>query len=122
MQRKIANASLRQGAKITQKAVKKEAPVKRGVLKRAVTVRVKKGRKKGIFGFNVLFNIKKFPQLVYYTKGSASGKRYFIPAAVEFGHGNAKKNRFMKRGFLLSGKAVLKKLKEMLMSGLKAVK
>lgn len=143
MQRKIANPAVRAGAKICKEAIKKEAPVQRkkkgvnlkpghpGLLKKALQTRIKKGRKRGVFGYNVLFNIKKYPQLVYYTKGSATslarnekgkrkstGRRHFIPADVEYGHGHAKKNRFMKRGFELSRERALARIRRKLWVGL----
>ncbi len=139
IQRKIANAALRSGAIIVKEAIKKQTPVQTrvddrpghpGLLKRALTVRVQKGRKSGKFGYNALFNTKKFPQLVSYSKGASSniktrkatkgtGKRYFIPAAVEFGHGNAKKNRFMKRGFIVSVNPALKRVSRLLFIGIR---
>ncbi len=93
MERKIVRQAVRAGAKIAQAEIKTSAPEKSGVLKRSVTVRARKKRRRGEFSMNVLLDTRKYPQLVSYSTGSRSslkthkltGKRYFYPAALEYG-------------------------------------
>ena len=93
VERKIVRTAVRSGAKIIQAEAKAVAPYKTGILRRSISVRARKKRKKAEFSMNVLFDTRKYPQLVSFSVGSSSnlktrkltGKRYFYPAALEFG-------------------------------------
>lgn len=81
VEKKVVRRSLRVGAKMFQRQAKANAPVgETGDLKRALAVRAGR-RRRGSASVRVIFNTKKYP-LVSYTRG---GKRYFYPAAVEYG-------------------------------------
>ena len=66
----------------------------------------RKGLKRDEFGVNVLFR-KGNQELVYYPKGASSslstrkttGRRSYIPAAIEFGHGNAAPIPFLRKAW-----------------------
>jgi len=98
--RKVIRQSLRVGAKIVAARTKAAAPVgpgrdrlrtKKGVtkyernpgyLRKAITVRSLTKNKRGTFAVMSTFDTRRFPDLVSVSEG----KRYFYPAAVEYGH------------------------------------
>lgn len=79
---KIAKKAMREGAKVVLRAAKARAPVDTGRMKRALIVRAARRRKRGEASFNVMFDTKKYPDLVTVT---SDGKRFFYPAIVEYG-------------------------------------
>lgn len=105
VQRKVITPALRVGAKIINKRTRALAPVGKprerarifgtrrqsrgesqkrpGYMKRALTVRVARKSRKGTFAVMSVFDTRRFPDLI--TR-SRAGRRYFYPAAVEYGH------------------------------------
>ena len=105
---KLMKKGLKAGAQLIAKEVKKKAPVLTGTLKKSIKVKTsKKKRGKKEIGFNVGFDTKKYPQLVAYAKGASSslktkkttGKRYFYPAAIEYGTKNMEPKPFIRPAF-----------------------
>lgn len=94
IERKILGPATRKGMAIIVKEAKSRAPVLTGTMKRAITTRASKGAKRrGVTSVNLVFNTKKFPQLISFAKtktiekGKNKGnpKRYFYPAFIEYG-------------------------------------
>ena len=100
--KKVVRKAVRAGAKPISKQAKMNAKsliggTMGGKIARAMTIRAQRKQRPGAFAVNVLINPKKADQFVSYTAGSqssiatgkfikSSGKRYFIPAAIEYGH------------------------------------
>ena len=91
--KKIVRKATRNGTKIIAKEIKARAPEDTGTLKRSITVRARRKRRKNEISFSTFFNTAKFPQLLNFSLGSKSdigtrkfsGQRYFYPAALEYG-------------------------------------
>ncbi len=86
--KKVVRKSLRKGAKPIQVAAKANAKSDVGgemgaKIARAIKIRAQKKQTKGSFGINVLILSKNDDDFIHITK---SGVRYFIPAAIEYGH------------------------------------
>lgn len=81
----------------------------RKILKRAIMVRRPRKAKRGNIQFGIMFNTKKYPQLIHTSK---AGKRSFIPAAIEYGHGNAKPVPFVRTAYERSKNMVLDAMKK----------
>ena len=94
--KKITKKAMRAGAKVVLRAAKARAPVDTGRMKRALTVRAARKRKRGEASFNVLFNMRKYPELVTKT---ADDKRFFYPAVVEHGTSTRPASGFMRRAW-----------------------
>ena len=94
--KKITKRAMREGAKVVLRQAKANAPVDTGNMKRSMTVRAAAKRKRGEASFNVMFNTKKYPDLVTTT---ADGKRYFYPTVVEYGTSTRPGNGFMRRAW-----------------------
>ncbi|MBN1807187.1 MAG: HK97 gp10 family phage protein [Sedimentisphaerales bacterium] len=87
--RKIVRQALHAGAKVIQKAQKESAKNIVGgnlgsEIARNIVVRAIKMRTKNRYGVAALINPKE-ESFIYYTKDDT---RYYIPAAVEYGHTN----------------------------------
>lgn len=89
--------SLRAGAKLVLQATKARVPVLTGALKRSLAVRAGK-RKRGRHekSVHVITDTKKVPELVKIGK---DGKRYFYPAAIEYGERHKGARPFMRPAF-----------------------
>lgn len=92
---KIVRKSLRVGAKIIQKEMKQQALNRVGgfmgaAMWKAIKIRAikRKRRRKGL-GVMVIFSGKVNDIFIHITK---AGKRHFIPAALEYGHGRNKES------------------------------
>ena len=94
---KIANKAIRKGVRAAGKIIleetKSRAPVKTGTLKKMLAVRTSKP-KKGRLGIKVGY--KKGDELVRMSK---EGKRYYYPAAVEYGKKGVGGLHFQKESF-----------------------
>jgi len=91
VQKKVVRHAVRVGQKIILGAAKDNARSMVGGdmgsrIARALQVRVQKRQKPGAFGMNVQINPAKTQEFIHVAK---SGKRTFIVAAIEYGHGNA---------------------------------
>lgn len=89
--------ALRAGAKLVLQATRARVPVLTGALKQSLAVRVgkrKRGRKEQ--SIQVLIDTKKVPELVTIGK---DGKRYFYPAAIEYGTRRMAAKPFMRPAF-----------------------
>ena len=115
---KIVRKGLRAGAKIILARQKAMAPIgkmqnrtrvkgtgaravshgskQRGYMKRALVVRAGKKNRKGTFAVRTGFDTQRFPDLI--SKGK-DGRKYFYPAAVEYGHKNAQAHPFLRPAF-----------------------
>ena len=51
-------------------------------MRRSITVRAARKRRRGVIDIRVLFDTRRFPQLIKTTK---TGRAYFYPAVVEYG-------------------------------------
>lgn len=90
---KVIRQSIRKGAKHMQISLKSDAPVKAGQMRRLLSVRAIK-RKKGRIGSQVTFRNSEL-----LTSTSKEGRRYFYPAAVEYGHDGAEGLHWMREEF-----------------------
>lgn len=93
VQKKVLAPSLRKAARLVQQAAKARSPVKTGLMRKSLTVNAIKGSR-GRFGSKVTF--RNGDQLASVSK---AGKRYFYPAAVEYGHGRAFGKHFIRAAF-----------------------
>jgi HK97 gp10 family phage protein len=85
--RKVVRQALRSGAKIIQKAQKDSAKSVVGgslgsKIARNIVVRAMKKKTKNRYGVTALINPKE-ESFIHHTKDN---KRYYIPAAIEYGH------------------------------------
>jgi len=105
---KIMKKAMRDGAKVILRATKARAPVDTGYMKKALTVRAARKRKRGVASFNVMFNTTKYPNLITNTVRARTGKRgrklrgskrFFYPAIVEFGYAGVASDAFMRPAF-----------------------
>ena len=103
--KKITKKAMRAGAKVILRAAKARAPVDTGQMKKALTVRAARQRKRGEASFNLSFDTKKYPDLVTTSEtfqgvGQARGsKRFFYPAIVEYGTSTQPAKPFMRPVF-----------------------
>ena len=90
--------SMFSGAKISKRTGKHNTRIGmfRKIMRKALTVRAGKKRRRGFISFRVIFNTDKYPELFDDT---SEGKRYFIPTLLEYGHGGAKPIPFMRSAF-----------------------
>lgn len=90
---KVIRQSIRKGAKHMQGSLKSEAPIRTGLMRRLLGVKAIK-RKKGRIGSQVTFRNAEL-----LTSTSKAGRRYFYPAAVEYGHSGAEGLHWMRDEF-----------------------
>jgi HK97 gp10 family phage protein len=76
---KVITKAAKSGAKIVRDDAKREAPVDTGDLKRGIIMKAEK-RKRGKKVYDI-----KFSNNPNFIKYGVNGKRYFYPAAVEYG-------------------------------------
>lgn len=112
VQKKVVRQSMRKGMKIVLSEVKSEAPVDSGVLKSNLALRARKRKKRGTIELEV--RIKANDET---KKTSKAGKTVFYPAIVEYGHGNAPPNPFMRRAYTQSGRAARDETLQALLDG-----
>lgn len=96
LQKKVVKEALKAGAKVFLKEMKDKAPVDTGLMRRALSVRVKTHMKRGDVGYQVMFRKKDVEKLASTSK---AGDRYFYPAAVEYGTSRADPHPFMRPAF-----------------------
>ena len=94
--RKITKRALRAGTKVIRDQAVANAPSDTGRMKKAMIVRAARKRKRGEASFNVMFDTKKYPELITRTAG---GKRFFYPAVVEYGTATRPAKAFMRRAW-----------------------
>lgn len=100
-QKKIVRKAVRAGVKLIQKQVKINARSMVGgemgkEIARAIIVRAGRQRKKGYFNVATFVDGKKNDIFVDVSK---KGKRNYIPAAIEYGHGNVSPIPFTRKAF-----------------------
>ena len=95
VQKKVIKQGMRKGLKVLAGDVRTQVPVETGLTKSAVQVRVVKSRKRDRFALEVRISGKK-EGLKVTTK---SGKVFFYPAVIEYGHHGVAPNPFMRRSF-----------------------
>jgi len=100
MAKRTASRALRAGAKIIQAATKANAAAMVGgkmgsIIARFITVRALRFARTGVYRVGVLIDKRGNDQFVYLTKRKKPGTRYYIPAAIEFGHKTAKARRLV---------------------------
>jgi HK97 gp10 family phage protein len=107
LQRSILKDAVSDSAQVVYTAVKAETPTAKddidknemhwaGYMKAALYQSAARKRSDGSFASSVLFDTKKFPGLITVTK---AGKRYFYPAAIEYGTAHIAPRSFMRRAF-----------------------
>ncbi len=94
--RKIVRGALRKGSKVIQTAAKENARTMVGgemgaLIAKNIVVRALKKCRRGSFVINV--QIRAVDEFMHVTR---TGKRYFIPAAIEAGHDNVAPVPFMR--------------------------
>lgn len=106
-----------------------------GYMKKSIIVRAARRNRPGTFAMLQFFDTRRFPDLVVETvrrfhttgkrrrgqryerafKGGPRHRRYFYPAALEYGHDNVASRPFIKRGFdqskRLAASVILRKLR-----------
>lgn len=97
IQRKVLRQAMRSGMKLVLQDALMRVPVLTGLLKKNIKLRAMK-RKRNRQGLQV--QVRSDEGLV---KVSKAGTRYFIPAAVEFGHGTVPPHPFMRPAYDLRG-------------------
>ena len=130
--RKVVNKAIKKAARPMMKEQKSNAVSMVGgkmgkALRRFIGLRQQKKRKPGDFGFNILIRKQGNPFFVYYPKGSSSslatrkttGRRTYIPAAIEYGHGTAKPIPFMRKAYHKLKRSAIKMLHRELWAGIK---
>ena len=98
--KRSASRALRAGAKIIQAATKANAAAMVGgkmgsLIARFTAVRTLRMARTGVYRVGVLIDRKGNDQFVYLTKRKKPGRRYYIPAAIEFGHKTPKSRRLV---------------------------
>ena len=126
--KKIVRTATREAAKVTLKQVKSNAKSMIGgnmgaLISKHAVVRVFKFQRKGSYGVQIGMR-PNVPQFDYWPIGSSSGlknrktsgKKSYIPAAIEYGHDNASPIPYIRRAFdttkARSVKVLGQKLKE----------
>ena len=100
--KKISRKAVRDGAKVIRDRAKQNARSLVGgkmgkLLAKYLTIRAwKRKYQKGGFGVSVQLSDKANEQFVSISK---SGKRSYIPSAIEYGHAYAAPNPFMRKAF-----------------------
>jgi HK97 gp10 family phage protein len=142
--KKIVRTAVREGEKVAMKAAKSNALSMVGgnmgrLIARNMALRAFKHQRKGSYGMRLGLN----PDVVEFQglrlgshtrvsfergKGAAVGNifrkiggsvgRWYIPAALEYGHGNAKPIPFMRKAYDSSRAAMIKKMKQIMKQGI----
>ncbi len=118
--KKIIRRAVRDTGKVVQKEMKANAKSFVGglmgnLIARNIIVRAQKKQRRGSFGVNVMLK-SDVDEFVHITK---KGKRHYIPAAIEWGHGSVKEISFMRsawdktKGGLL--RFLLQRIKDLLL-------
>lgn len=81
---KCVTKAVRKGGNAVMRAVKANAPVDSGTLKRAIKLKLEKSRKKGKRVVEVTYNPADTDLLAGVSPGT--GKRYYYPASQEYGY------------------------------------
>lgn len=135
--RDIVRKAVREGQKIALSAIKASCCAMvggemGGLMSRGLTIRAARRRQeKGAYSLHVLFK-KGAEGLVHYTKRrktlryhrQTGGQRYFIPAAIEYGHGMRKEQAampFYRTATESSRHSVISRVAEVLRQGIEAV-
>lgn len=93
VQKRVLRPALRKGARLIQKAAQGGAPVDTGLMRRSLTVKAMKTKKNRIGSMVMYRNVD---LLLRFSK---AGKRYFYPAAVEYGHSGHDGTHFIREAF-----------------------
>ncbi len=91
--KKVVRKEVRGGTKVIADEAKARSLVDEGTMKRSISVRARKKRRRGEISMNLIFNVRKFPKL---TRGSTKQRRYFYPAAIEYGTNKMKAKPFVR--------------------------
>ncbi len=124
--KKIVRTAIREAAKVTLKKVKSNANSMIGgnmgaLIAKNAKVIVFKHQRKGSYGVQIGMK-PNVPQFDYWPVGASSsltsrrttGKKSYIPAALEYGHGNARPIPFIRSAFAATkGRAVRKMASEL---------
>lgn len=134
--RKIVKQSLREGAKIFKARIKAAAPVGRtqnrtrvkktvattsrqkGYMRRSITVRAATKNRRGTYAVMTTFDTRRFPSLIVKSR---AGKRYFYPAAVEYGHKGAPAHPFIRPAFDAVGRHAERRVLRKMAQGIERV-
>ena len=113
--KKHLTKALRAGAKLILADARSRVPVLSGKLKRSLAVRIGKKRR-GVHEKTITVrpDSKKEPDLVTFGK---DGKRYFYPAAVEYGTRKRKAKPFMRPAFDSQKQKAVKAIMAQLLKG-----
>jgi HK97 gp10 family phage protein len=142
--KKIVRTAVREGEKIAQKRAKQNAKSMVGgnmgnLIAKHTIIRAFKHQRKGSYGMRMGIR----PDVVEFAglrqgshtrvafsrgKGTATGKihrkigvsvgRWYIPAALEYGHGNARPIPFMRNAYIVSRSAMIRKMKQIMKEGI----
>ena len=128
--KKIVRTATREAAKVTLKKVKSNAKSMVGgnmgaLLSRHAKVVVFKHQRKGSYGVQIGMK-PNVPEFDYYPVGASSslttrkttGKKSYIPAAIEFGHDNARPIPYIRAAWAVSKARAVKKMASVLKQGI----
>ena len=128
--KKIVRKATREAAKVTLKQVKSNAKTMvggnmGGLLARFAKVVVFKHQRKGSYGVQIGMK-PGVPQFDYWPIGASSsltgrrttGKKSYIPAAIEYGHDNARPIPYIRRAFQSAKRRAIKTLGQQLKQGI----
>lgn len=128
--KKIVRSSTRAAAKVTLKQVKSNAKSMIGgnmgsLIAKHAKVIVFKHQRKGSYGVQIGMK-PNVPQFDYWPVGSSSslrarrttGKKSYIPAAIEYGHGNARPIPYIRRAWETTKPKAVKTLANELKQGI----
>lgn len=128
--KKIVRTATREAAKVTLKKVKSNAKSMIGgnmgaLISKNAKVIVFKHQRKGSYGVQIGMK-PNVPEFDYYPVGASSslstrkttGKKSYIPAALEFGHGNARPIPFLRAAWSATKNRAVKKMASVLKQGI----
>lgn len=128
--KKIVRTATREAAKVTLKKVKSNAKSMIGgnmgaLISKHAKVIVFKHQRKGSYGVQIGMK-PNVPQFDYYPVGATSslstrkttGKKSYIPAAIEFGHDEARPIPYIRAAWAVSKARAVKKMASVLKQGI----
>ncbi len=115
LEKKILRKAVRSGIGIILKDAKRRAPRLTGRMAKALTSRTARyAIRQGIVSSNIVFNTKKYPELVTHGK---KGQRWFYPAFVEYGTDKMAAQPFVRPAFDSNKEAAANRVIELCWTG-----
>ena len=124
--KKVVRRAVRESAKVVQRRAKANAQATVGgrmgrLLARFLIVRGQRKQRRGAFGVNLQFSPKGDEAFIHTSR---TGRRTYIPAAVEYGHGatkDAAARPFMRPAWASTKEQALRRMLRMMWTGLRKV-